>query len=276
MASVFKSGHDISLNVDLKDEAGADLTHTNVDYALYDDEGVELIARTAQPGYTPGAGAVTVNLSASDNTTSETAEGRRLVLYVTTAAGEFEVAESYVIRRAQVLQLLSNSFMTIEKAKALRETFGGDFSAWDNASEDAKVAALETAYRRMLKIRYKYPTTNSQSIVLDGDIDYSDSARGGRTWRLISDISKITSEEWTSQLPAELKSAMRRAQYVEAHHILTLDVAESLRRKGVISEEIGESTTIFRKSPPLDLQISVDAFRELRGYVDTVMYIGRG
>ena len=276
MTAVYKSGQDLNFNVALEDESGGQLIATAVAYAVFDDEGNELITRTTLDAYEGGATTAQVTVPAEFNVTEDTAAGRRLELYVTTDAGEYEIPVSYIIRRFRALKLLDNSFMTIEKAKAVRVTFAGDFTPWDGASEDAKVAALETAYRRLLRLRYRYRMYDGQDVVLDGDVDYSDSMGRGDVYRHIRDMSKVTKDQWDNQFPARFRGAITRAQFVEANHILSLDVAEMLRAKGVVAETVGESQTIFRKSLPLDLQVCVEAFRELSGYVDATVRFGRG
>jgi len=76
-------------------------------------------------------------------------------------------------------------------------------------------------------------------------------------------------------LTAVKQAALIRAQLVEGNSILGGNPIEDRRREGMMSDRIGDSTSFFRTSLPLEMPVYRDTAMALKGYIIWTKQIGR-
>jgi hypothetical protein len=92
---------------------------------------------------------------------------------------------------------------------------------------------------------------------------------------LITNIGLLTAAE-IEALPALFLQALRMAQIAESDSILGGDPVGELRREGLMSKTVGESSQMYRPGKPLVMPVSDRAMRYLAGYVRRSLVVGRG
>jgi hypothetical protein len=196
------------------------------------------------------------------------AGGRVVRLYVESVSGTHTVEETYVLRAANRLEFLKNSFMTYTRAQVLATEIPR-LDSWNMAAKEDREAALIEAFTRITRLgfRVKWP----EDIEIQGYLM-------SHFW----DRQIIKPENWphvTTEIfgawPEAFSRGLQKAQIVEADQLLQGDVVGSKRRLGVMSESIGESSMMFRPGKPLDLGLSRQALEYLTGYLDLRMTLTR-
>jgi hypothetical protein len=90
----------------------------------------------------------------------------------------------------------------------------------------------------------------------------------------ITDI-KLLDRAQLEQLEPTFLKALRYAQVTEADSLMGGDPVNQLRRDGLISQTVGESSSYFGQKQPIDLSVSKKALGRLRGYITYSVPIAR-
>lgn len=272
---VYNSGSPVAVTVDIPLYAGSPLTPTAVSRTVKDETGAVISDDSPLPLPAAGDTSVQVDLDATVNDMPIGVPNAMRIVEVVFVApeGTFSVTSRYVLKNSAPLVRMKNTFATLDQAEVTRLTMPAQLG-WDSSSDDEKVAALVSAYRNMLQLRYRFPIgENSQSRIVDFYGMSTDNVFG-RIYMVLADISFYTAEDfdgWTDQF----KQALLRAQVAEADSILRGDPVADKRRHGIVSETIGESAMTFRNIPEVQFPVSRAAMTHLRGFLNNATLIAR-
>lgn len=277
MLSVFQSDTDVTVEVAVPSPGGTAITEANsVEYAVFDETGAEVVARAALAGYTNGDATVAVTVDASDNAlASGIARGvRRVEVYFDTDTGEHTSVSRYLINAINILSVTENSFVTYDEALMTAVDMNG-LDGWAVASEDEQIAALISAYLRLVRLSYRYRTVADTDRIDTGWFDAYERDFYGRVYAYVPDIGNTTLTVWNETYPDDFKRALRRAQVQEADIILSGDPVGDMRQEGIISETVGESKVFLRPVPPVRTPVSRATMAELRGFIHKRTLVAR-
>lgn len=273
---VYKSGSPVAITVSLPNWAGAPLTPTAVSRVVTDEAGV--VISDATPVALPAAGSTSFIVTV-DGAFNEIPDGtpdglRQVTTTITGAAGTFTDTQSYIVRSANPLVRMGNSFITWPETLLVRSQMT-KLDGWDAADDDTRIAALVSAHRNMTQLRYRFPIgENFQSRIVDF---YGMSVDNvfGRIFVVLSDIMFYGPQDYDGW-PADFQQALKRAQMAEADNLLAGDPIGVKRAAGITGETIGESTMEFRKVPEIQMPVSRAALIHLRGYLNNAVLVARG
>lgn len=263
---IYSPGAAVTEIVRFVDQNGDPVVPTAASVRVIDGTGVELVGSTPVV-FAPGDTEIEVLVGGTHNMLQdgESQAIRVIELTMTTAAGAIVAFARYIIRAAQRLVLLKNSFQTFDEA-LLEATDMPRMSGWSIADDQSKMASLIEAHDRLTRIGYRVQTSyaTSMSRLKLGEAD------------VISPLAwpEMTVDEYIG-LPARFRRALRRAQIAEADVVLNGDVIAGRRRAGLMSESIGESSMMFRPGKPLNFGVSEQALAYLSGFVDIRVGLGR-
>ena len=258
---------DVSVTFDMFDEAtGETLAPLSASYSVYDDEG-SVVDSGAVSGIVGDETEIKVTVTAVNNSIGANANGARtVVLNVTTASGSHEMNQTYVLERFAFLAVPTESGMTLPQAMMLsRGVAQSAVEIWADVEDNERKAALREAWFRLSSIPFK-PWRSDQVIPNDVPAELI-------SWT--TPLNELTAESW-SLLPENFKTALKRAQLLEACVLLGGDAAWDRRQDGLISKTVGESSEMFVSNKASQNTVSPRAFRELRAYVKRSITIGRG
>ena len=190
---------------------------------------------------------------------------RQIEVTMTDATGTFIEINHYVLAATNQLTLLENTFMSYPESLMVRSDLP-QLMGWDIATDTDRQAALLVAHQAMCNLRYRYRVGQAGSQRRLSDFPGVSTDTAGGIWATISDIRSVLDWEW-QEMPADFKTALKRAQIVEADNSLAGDPVGEKRRMGIVSETIGESSMFFKQSPDIKLPISSAAMVHLRGFV---------
>lgn len=259
---LYPENYDVALDFLFTDLNGTPVTPTGVSAVLYDGDDVEIADFGSMP-FDVADGKKTVTVAAALNVlgAGELSAVRILRVALVTPAGTIRRSASYIIEGEQRLEVLNNTFISLEAADALSRDVP-NLHGWSGADDESRGAALINAYARLSRIQLKF-TVEDPTLT-----DYQcDRVLNPSTW---PDVTKAD----FNQFPKRFRDALRLAQLVEANAILTDNPIEQRHRAGVISETVGESSIMLRGNR-LDLSVSAEALRYLKGYVYFNVRIGR-
>lgn len=252
-----------AFSVPLTDSSGIVIDVATLTWNVLDEDGVVLNAVPFVTNVTAGATAIELTVPADLNETPDgQVRGVRVVM-ISLDGTSRTTSVSYMIENNTALVVMTNSFQTYERVLVTRAELGQTLSAFDAAIKGRQIAALETAYRKLGRIHYKYALDGNGSNYITWD---DEMCNGYSTYRIVRNISGVSAIDF-SALPEQFKSALRRAQIVEANAILGGDPITEKRMNGVISETVGESSMFLSNAKPLTLPVSRAAFAELNGFV---------
>lgn len=205
---------------------GVALTLTNMQYEVLDADSVVLQAKTDVPGFNASNATTQVNISEAINTTAAKRDARLLNCYLVTATGEYIVTQVYVLTGNQLnLTPLEDSFMTFADSVLTRFKMAEEQEYYDSLSDEIKAVALEEAFNRIRKLKFRIGTT------------------------IITDIKSLSLSAFQA-LDADFLLALKKAQIAEANNIVENSPIRDKIRSGVISETIGESSMFFSRTLP--------------------------
>jgi hypothetical protein len=267
MPKQLTAGQAGSITVTLVDDNDTAVQATAVSWTLYDAQGNDLATGTAD-GFAANDASATVALTADQLTITAPVPGapvpasdaREIVLSCTTTDGAVEVREAFLIVSSAPLQVSVNSFQTYTESVLLRTEFA-NLVGWDNATKQMQIAAMQEAYRRLLRV----------SVELHA---YPDTYRRIAWWGRRVPLSRINEDEFRN-LPESFQRAMKRAQLAEANVLLGGDPADDKRAAGIISESIGDAKMFFSSRPYLNLPISRQAYEEIKSFIRIVVQVAR-
>lgn len=205
---------------------GTDLTLTDMQYEVLDADSTVLVAKASVPGFSAALTSTDVVIAAAANTTTAKRDVRLLNCYLVTADGEYVVPQVYMLKGNQlILTPLVDSFMTYADSVLTRARMAEEQEYFDSLSDDLKAVALEEAFNRIAKLKFKVGTT------------------------VITDIKSLTLAAYQA-LDADFLLALKKAQIAEANMIVENSPIRDKIRAGIISETIGESSMFFSRSMP--------------------------
>lgn len=250
----YPENYDVAVEVGFVDLNGAAIVVTEVTAAVYDGDD-QLVVDFGSLPFDPAASSTTITVPAALNLLEgdELSATRVLRVALKTAAGTVRRAFGYIIEGESRLELLNNTWVSLEAAEALARDMPG-LKAWLAASDDQRAAALINAYSHMqrIQLRFTWP-------LRDGEDRREETILRPGAW------TELTVDDFLS-FPREFRRALRMAQICEADKILTDDPLQSRHRAGVISETVGESSVMLRGGK-LELGVASETLRYLSGYV---------
>lgn len=262
----FVPNSDVTLSFDMiHPDTSEVITPTAATYSVYDDEGAILVANQVI-AVTGNETELSVTVLSADNDLGVATVGARtVVLNVTTATGVIQLSQSYVLELFGFLSVPAESGMTMPQAGIVRRGMAqAVLETWDYAEESVRQGALREAWLRIARFPFTPwlphetpPDTVSSDII------------GGRF-----KVSQLTAEDWAA-LPDHFKSALKRAQLIEACVILEGDPTWDRRQDGLISKTVGESSEMFSAKKAAMNSISPKAHREIRQYIRRSLTLGR-
>ncbi|MGZ8172587.1 MAG: hypothetical protein ACXWT0_01665 [Methylobacter sp.] len=263
-----ETGANAAFVIDLVDTGGSIIDATALTYALYDGSNAVVIAETAVTSFAVGDATASLTIAGSyHQITGAAAQSRLLVLRATAANGDIiRLNIPYLVLGAP-LAFMSRSYQTYQDAELT--AYGlPNLDAWNLASEQEKTRALMEAFDRIGRLAFSV-SYHSADVVTSIAPQYG-------MWQLstIADLNTFTPAEM-DLLPAEFIAALKRAQVIEADVIMGGDEVAQKRENGLLSETVGESSTMWRSGRPLSLAVSKRTLKALSGYVSFGVRVGR-
>lgn len=261
------SGQPSRFTIPAVDDVGVKIDATAAGWELFDERGTSIVAGVVSD-FDPAATHIAFDLEADDLTlpAGATSAGRELVVFLTTAGGEIELRDFFVLVASNPLKVAGNSFVSYAEALSLRQSFGNVLDAWDATPDRTQRSqALADAYERLLRMVYRLPLIDPQTQAS------SYAAYGTGTDDIFEAYRRVKLRGLSladfDALPEDFRRAIKRAQLVEADVVLGGDTVSKKRRDGIISETVGESSSFYSTKPYLNLPVSRQAFEELRRYI---------
>lgn len=260
---------EVKVQINVAAELG---TITALSYRVTDENDLEVVAKTALPLTALENGIATVTVAAEFNRLLGIPMGyRNIELSVTGANGSSRTSAGYIIESENPLVEPINSFVGLSAAEFLASQFT-DLLGWDNASRDQRINALIRAANALRQMTFAIPRSDDQEDEVFTTVvpEHYESSEYSKFFS----IESLTAGEYV-RLPQAFKTALKRAQVIEANFLLGGDPIEQVRSQGLMSQTVGESSQFYRATKPLQLLISRRAIAELRGYVVYTVRRGR-
>lgn len=267
---MFLGNQDVTLVVPLISPDGIAIDASAVQYRVINQNETELVAKTTPSAFMTGDTEVEIAIPGLVNSLGVSAlrELRIIELYVTGITGLTKLSVEYMIEADVVLVAGINSFQSYPSALMVGyET--PNIDAWSSAGKNERINGLTAARRNIGRVAMRYALPMNE---IDGTRLVATS-QINTGW--YGDITTLTAEQFTA-LPADFKAALCRAQVIEADFLLGGDAAGDIRRSGVMSSTVGESSQFFRTTKPLEGAVCKRAMQELSRYVVVSKRIGRG
>lgn len=263
---VYGSGTDVIVTVDLIDAQGNVITPDSASYEVFDESGASLTIGVLVVAGNESSLDVTVG-AAFNGLVSPAVQGARLVrLAVVSSSGTHQIEKAYVIETPAFLSIPTESGQTELQANMLAVNIPG-LDAWETATDRERKSALRVAWERLSRLAYR-PWR---------DYDDSSAVSADNQSLLLGDfrLNELDAAKWAA-LPAPFVAALKRAQLVEANIALAGDPVWDRRVDGLLSKTVGESSEMFRSGKPVINAVSSKTMRELAGFIDFSLRIGRG
>lgn len=256
----------VTVTAQLVGDDGNPLVPTSLQWRVLDESDTELQAWASVTLPDPTAPVVSVTVSDALNTLGAgVVRGiRRIEFKVVTATSTVVIDQSYLLQASSALVFGVNTFLTHSQALLLSMDFAPSYLVgWRNAlTKEDQEQALIQAHSRLVRLRYHMEFTDDQSRIIY------------HPWGRSSFIDLTPAQ--VADLEANMLKALKRAQLIEAAHVLTEDGVNAARKDGLMSMTVGESSQFFVPSKPLDLGVCRDAYAEIARYVDRTIRLGRG
>lgn len=260
------SGTDVIVTIPLISD-GVTISATSVDYRVLNQDDTVLTARIAHPTFVEGDIDVIITIPAIQNTISpeETVRELRVIeLFVNDGTGEIKLSYEYVIEKELVLVEGINSFQSYGRATIEALTLS-KIDEWHSADRNERTNALIEARRNIGAVSL---ICNAGTYNTAG---YSQRISEGFAF---NDVTQLTLLEYTN-LPLEFKEALRRAQILQANHILTDDEATANIDNGIAAITVGDAKHVYQAKPKLRTLIDKRALLELSKWITSGVRIGR-
>lgn len=150
----------------------------------------------------------------------------------------------YFITRDQRLKPYSNSFMTFNKALSL-------IPGLTNINFNGNRQQFMTALIESFDMISRFPLNKNL---------FGHSVPSRVDWNVV---------------PEKILNDFRKAQMIQASSLLTEDPNEDLRESGVFSKTVGNSSTTFFRSKPVDNGLHKRAWNYIARYIDNSVVISR-
>lgn len=155
----------------------------------------------------------------------------------------------YYLSNPKPLSVGENSLVTYVQALMIVPELS-NLQGWYMASDAQHVAAMIEAYNTLSRFPLNRNFTHQR-------------------------ITDYTKEELANVEVTGALADFCRAQLLHANYLLGGEVEKSMRDNGVMSHSVGESTTFFRTSKPLDYGISSRAYQYISRYISRDVVINR-
>jgi hypothetical protein len=261
----YKSGTAVTTVFSLAAGDGV-LAPTALRARVHDEEG-NLIADWAAVALPEaGADSVAVATAAPQNTlVPPQLRGVRVVeLEVVDTAGTTYLEAAHVLESSQLLVPGINSFQTYYQAVLEAQLYTDEtMSGWAAQTDQAvRQRALSEAFERIRMMPVVIEWQNDQTIIRS---IFNDPPR-------LRDLDSAQ----IMRLDTRLMKALKKAQLVEANDILVADPLQALRRAGIQSQTVGESSNYFGATRPFDYGgVCAETRRVLARWVRSRTRIGR-
>jgi hypothetical protein len=261
----FVPGTLVSLTFPLRDEAENSIQPTAVRWRLVDENQVDVIAWSNLALPTPGQDEFSISIpGASNELAPDTVRGLRIVeVEVTDARGTIPLSQTYLLAPSTALVVGKTSWITKGQAVLISQMLPR-LDGWLSASEEAREVALVEAFRRLQRMPVYADRRAAQNTLY--------ATAGHFETGLLLDMIP---ESFVNTDP-RFQDAVRRAQVLEADHILTVDPIAQMRESGVISMTVGESSNFFRAQRAMDRGLCKRAYQEVAPWLRDRVTIGRG
>lgn len=246
---------------------------TAVKAVLYDGDD-QLVHDYGSLTFDLSSGKIDITVDGDLNILGEGQKEMARILRVTfeTSAGDVRKSSSYIVQAEMRLELMVNSFVTIESAEIISRTMP-NLLGWSSADDDQRYAGLISAFNRLTRIPMKFRQKPTGLTYIG---DYPDVPANDPMWperyreppETIIPAQAwpyVTATEFLAW-PSYFTRAVRNAQVAEAASILENDVTERRHRQGIISETVGESSIMLRGGR-LNLPVSSQALEYLTGFI---------
>jgi hypothetical protein len=272
---VYTQGEPVDLLISVPERAGVTIVPSSISVSLTDQTGALIAGPTdVSPSLITGdVLSITVPSSQNQLPTGTPHGLRQAVTSFTTSDGVYTDTQTYILKSSAPLIRMVNSFILEPETYVTRFEMP-PMPAWDQAQDDDRIAALTSAYRNMVQLRYRYPIgIASQSRIIDfGGLSIDDVY--GRLYAVIADMAFFHELDYNGW-PDSFQQALKRAQMAEANVLLQGDPVGDKRRQGIETETVGESSMTFRKIPDVSLAVSKEALIYLRGFLDNRVMLTR-
>lgn len=279
------SGKNFTASIPLTDENGSPITASSVSYGLFDKLDNELIADTPLLSFVTGSPSVSITIPAINNTlqSGSLSDVRLLRLRAATTGGTKVIDTSYVIVPESELGFMINSYQSLQEADLQAFEMPG-LDAYQSAVKSNKIAALKEAYRRLGTLTFSVDY-NYLGGILNYVTETNTMTSGGPTMSLIGRRTVVVNKlnllpmTYIQMLPPVFMQKLKLAQTIEANNILSevsADTDAAKRAKGIILEKVGESTTQWIMSKPLQTSVSRNTLNALKGWIHYGAILSRG
>jgi hypothetical protein len=250
----YRDGSSVDIELPFVDENCTSVTPTSASYRVLSENNAEIVAET--PIALTGAeisASVTIDSSNNTLTTGVYRALRVVELTMTTSRGIVSSFVRYIIESDTTIVMGENSFQTFNESLLLTMDMT-NLDRWNTSTDRDKKASLIEAYTNISKLSFRRMM----------DIESIDLSR--LSFHGISRIDQLD-EDSLKLLEPHFYLALRKAQIAESNHILGGDEVGDKRTLGLMSETIGETSSMFRPGTPLKLPVSRRALDYLSGYV---------
>ena len=273
----YPAGTAINLSIALpNDSTGTPVVPLGINWTLTDEANRLVIQTTAVEG--PFISPIIIPIAAasnalrqdiyvglSPNLSNQTVGARVLEMVIATANGAYIVRSTYLLQDTgnDALQLLVNSFQSLVQAELNAVSIPGIAPVWNVTSDADKVAAMTEAYLRIIKFGFyvRWPRDPDAQNIVTWFNDRNE-VIVPRLWYVMS------IDRFLNWYPEDFRVALRRAQIIEAVHILAPNKILEMRLAGVTATGVGETRTTFSNVRPLDIGLSRATLKVLANYID--------
>lgn len=287
-------GSPLKASFELRDDSGLILEPIALRWRVI-DESETVLLDWAQAPVMLSTGIVILEVPGAVNTLLPPATRgiRNIELEATLADGSVLLRSQIVMLAAQTqLQVGVNSFGTYLQALMHAQDFTADtLVGWGSVeSRQEREAALIEAHQAMRRMPI---VVDNRTKLWAAGMDVTDIGGQPVSSRLFSIgvfpddtrmlpgqrqlwVSFLKPGEYQSYVAEQQKQILMKAQLLEASAILEADQTLAMRRKGIMSTSVGESSQFFRTSKPLELpMISQKAIGLIKPYLRWSVAVGR-
>lgn len=276
----YRSGSLVIEEILLLSDVGNTYDAISVDYRVLDETDTELVTSTSISTFVAGDVSVTITVPTMINTLpmGELKGMRAIELKLTLAdTTVFYFTTYYVVARESTLITMTNSYQTLSQAKLMLLDMP-DMLGWESATDKKRSAAMIESFYRLGLLKYDIyglliPSRENTVVTNRLNLDLLDT-QAVSYYRTRPSLSTLSLEEFIG-LPILFTDAVKKAQISEADIILGGDPVQKKRDEGLMSESVGESSSMFRPGVPLALPVNKRTLNYLSGWVTYRAHIGR-
>lgn len=287
-ANIIKAGTPITFAA-VPGQAGWPATADRVSLEVFDDKQQSVWQGTDVPWVDfVTAGGITFPAVASQLAADQTSGYRIYGMFVRNSMGGVLWKQFYevIVEASNQLRPLVNSFATWGQLMLVQRTMpnmtgfqcctslSGAGAVGEAGESNAQlVAALITAWHNIAQVNVNFCPPNDRVRYHDQSHMWDHEGIFDTLGTLIRSTRQLTPELWEKIKPWQ-RDALIRAQLIEANYLLSGNTPEKQRISGLLSHSAGESAHFYRTSKPLDLPVSRETAKSLKGIITYVARIG--